>query len=1098
MVDPLHQALDLVSRRARRDLARRPRGRQNGAVLVGGLLGRERPLALVREVLGFAAEGHGGLVLVGGEAGIGKTALVATIADEARRQSMYVLNGTCWDGLGAPGYWPWIQVVRALERVAPRWREMPERAYAGVARLLGETEDEIRSTSAADGGFQVYDAVTRLLTSVAQERPTLVALEDLHWADLASLRLLEFLVRHTQLESLLVIGTYRDTEADSEAHPIRSTLLGLESRATTVLLGGVDRVSVAALMARTAGEEPSAKLVDDVYTRTGGNPFFVEQTARLWSTARSVEGIPPGVREAVRERLARLPGDTLNVLCSAALIGTGFDLSVLAGATNSVAADLARQLQRAVAARLLAEALPGDFRFVHDLVRETLVDLLSVDERRTRYATIAQGVERAPELKARVLPAQLAQCAYLGVPRIDPALAVEYLLAAGQDAAKRVASDEACLHYRRALELIPEQDQRARFSVMARLGLEEQRAGDIQKARGTFRALLDAADEIDDAAFFARAALGLHGLGSSSDTQLTQIDLQQEALRRLQTTGDGEGPLAAQLMAATSREHTHHIGGSRVEAEALSARAVELARASGDPAALTFCLLARHDAIWRAGTSRERLGVADEMTAVATRFGHSELEMQASLLRMVALLEQGEPRALDEAASFFAMVDRAGLPRMRYLARSRQATLAILQGRFAQARVQMDEALAFGQQLGEADALSVWGDQFLALQHLQGWPEAAEAEAFVARLRADRAPHTIVAETIIALDRGDAAAALARRDEIMALRHVWPRWAELVWLSLEAELAVASGSPTVRQAARAALIPFVENWAVVGGAVIVHGPLALSLAMLDRADRRWDEAIAGFRAAQRAAERLNARPWSIEARFGLAETLLSRGASGDAVSAGRLLGDVEREAGELGMHAVRRRLASIRERAHASEHVFRSEGEIWHVTFAGRSVAVPHAKGMQDLHMLLSRARIDVPVRVLIDPNRGGEWAGPAASMAVIDQQAKAAYRQRLVSLATAIDEALEEGEDARAQQLDAERDSLIAELRRAAGLGGRTREFSNDAERARKTVSARIRDTLRHLDHRHPELASHLRQSVTMGSSCRYQPSEDIDWVLK
>ena len=1074
------------------------RGRQNRAVLVGSLLGRERPFALVRQALGLAVDGHGGLVLVAGEAGIGKTALVAAVADEARRQGVYVLNGTCWDGQGAPGYWPWVQVVRALERVAPHWRELPERAEVGVARLLGETEEEIRSTSLADGGFQVYDAVTRLLAGVAQERPTLIVLEDLHWADLASLRLLEFLVRHTQLVSLLVIGTYRDTETDSGARPIRSMLLGLESRATTVLLGGVDRVSVAALMARTAGEEPSPGLVDDVYARTGGNPFFVEQTARLWSTARSIEGIPPGVREAVQERLARLPGDTLTVLSSAALIGTGFDLSVLAAATNTVAANLAHQLRRAVAARLLAETLPGQFRFVHDLVRETLVDLLSTDERQARYATIAQGVERTPELKARVLPAQLAQCAYLAVPRIDPALAVEYLLAAAQDAAKRVASDEACLHYRRALELIPDQEQRARFSVMVRLGLEEQRAGDIQNARGTFRALLDAADEIGDAEFFARAALGLHGLGSSSDTHLSQIDLQQEALRRLQTTGDGEGPLAAQLMAAASREHTHHIGGSRLAAEALSARALELARASGDLEALTFCLLARHDAIWEAGTSRERIRLADEMTVAATRFGDTELEMHASLLRMVAWLEQGEPRALDEAASFFAMADRAGLPRMRYLARSRQATLAILQGRFAEARVQMDEALAFGQQLGEADALSVWGDQFLALQHLQGWPDAAEAEAFVARLRADRAPHIVVAETIMALDRGDTAAALAQRDEILALRHVWPRWAELIWLSLEAELAIASGSPAVRQEARVAITPFVDNWAVVGGGVIVHGPLALSLAMLDRADRRWDEAIAGFQAAQRAAERLRARPWSIEARFGLAEALLSRGASGDAASARRLVDEVEREAEELGMYAVLRRLGSIRTRGQASENVFRSEGEIWRVTFAGRSVSVPHAKGMQDLHILLSRPRTDVPVRVLIDPNRGGEWSGPAASMAMIDEQAKAAYRQRLVSLATAIEEALEEGDDGRAQLLDAERDSLGAELRRVAGLGGRTREFSNDAERARKTVSARIRDTLRHLDHRHPELASHLRQSVTTGSSCRYQPSEDVDWVLK
>jgi hypothetical protein len=273
----------------------------------------------------------------------------------------------------------------------------------------------------------------------------------------------------------------------------------------------------------------------------------------------------------------------------------------------------------------------------------------------------------------------------------------------------------------------------------------------------------------------------------------------------------------------------------------------------------------------------------------------------------------------------------------------------------------------------------------------------------------------------------------------------------------------------------------------------------LSLAMLDRADARWDEAIAGFQAAQRTADRLHARPWSTEARIGLVEALLSRGASEDIASARRLLDEVERDANELGMHAILRRLGSIQAHGRASENVFRPEGETWRITFAGRSVAVPRAKGMQDLHTLLSRPRIDVPVRVLIDPNRLGlgEWSGPAASTAVIDEQAKAAYRQRLVSLATAIEEALEVGDDARAQALDAERDSLIAELRRATGLGRRTRAFSSDAERARKTVSARIRDTLRHLDHSHPELARHLRQSVITGSTCRYQPADVVDWVL-
>ncbi|MFC6679980.1 hypothetical protein ACFQE7_29130 [Nonomuraea ferruginea] len=167
--------------------------------------------------------------------------------------------------------------------------------------------------------------------------------------------------------------------------------------------------------------------------------------------------------------------------------------------------------------------------------------------------------------------------------------------------------------------------------------------------------------------------------------------------------------------------------------------------------------------------------------------------------------------------------------------------------------------------------------------------------------------------------------------------------------------------------------------------------------------------------------------------------------------------------------------------------------------FAGRAVHVPDAKGLRDLHTLLGSPGTDMPAVRLLDPE-GGELVVAARRMGgddVLDEEAKARYRHHLTLLDEEIDRATELGDDRRAAELDGERAALLEELRRAAGLGGRSRRLGDEAERARKTVTARIRDVLRKLDRAHPELAAHLRATVSTGSTCRYQPDTPITWRL-
>lgn len=410
----------------------------------GDVIGREHPAGLLRAEIDRVTTSHGGLVLVAGEPGIGKTTLVTAAAGEARRRGALVLGAACWDSDSAPGYWPWVQVLRGLRRSTDDWALARESAEPALAALLGEAAGGTAGES-ADGEaagrrsgddrvdqeeFALHDAVTTALVAVSQRRPVVVVLDDLHWADPASMRLLRFAAQHTWFERLLLIGTYRDAEVESPEHPLCGLLMPLVAKATTLTLTGLSRDEVAALMTRTAGRAPDADLLDEVHRRTGGNPFFVEQTARIWRADGRIGTIPPGVREAVRGRLAQLPAAVVEALTAAAVLGREFHRPVLAACTGTPAAQADRLLDRAVTARLVVSRGGGRFAFVHDLVRETLYDALPDDDRRSRHAAVVRAVDGAPALAERLIPADLARHAHLAGAHLDPSRAAELLVAA--------------------------------------------------------------------------------------------------------------------------------------------------------------------------------------------------------------------------------------------------------------------------------------------------------------------------------------------------------------------------------------------------------------------------------------------------------------------------------------------------------------------------------------------------------------------------------------------------------------------------------------------------------------------------------------------
>ncbi|MEU8009120.1 ATP-binding protein [Micromonospora parva] len=1100
------------------------------------IIGRDHSAGLLRAELDRASTSHGGLVLVTGEPGIGKTTLVTSAAREARHRGALVLGAACWDSDSAPGYWPWVQVLRGLRRSADDWAVARPDAEPALAALLGETDASkqqaerltswagVDTDSADQEAFALYDAVTAALVAVSQQRPVVVVLDDLHWADPASLRLLSFAAQHTWFERLLLVGTYRDAEIESGEHPLRPLLMPLLAKATTITLTGLARDEVAALMARTAGRAPDADLVDEVHRRTGGNPFFIEQTARLWHADDAAGTIAPGVREAVRRRLAQLPPSVVEALTVAAVLGREFHRQVLAACGAAPVAQVDRLLDRAVTARLVMARGGGRFAFAHDLVRETLYDGLTDDDRRARHAAVVRAVDDLRELTDRLIPADLARHAYLAGPALDPARAATLLVAAGRDAFARLAGDEAAVHFRRALEVVDDREQRVR--ILVEFGETQYHHAGREEATVLLTEAGVLARTLDDPVLLARVALIVNRARQVEIAFSTEAaELVREAYRRLigePDAGASVGTLVADLITATET----------------------IARRGQDDEALTFSLWARHDATWGLGTAAARAVLTAEIRDVARRTPDRETELWATALRWVALLELGDPGFMGEFSTFVNADRHGDLTRHRIAASVDSAIIAAFRGDFAEA----DERFA-----DITDIADPSHAEFGFMGHHLRWSRLllegrfAEADTLLDGLAPTDYPYRELLRAITAGERGDGETAVRLTAGIEAAAVRYPRPVSPLWLRLRAQAAAASADPQRCDAARAALAPHRGEWMVALFGCDISGPVDYWLALIDAAQGRWDDAVAGFTAARDSADRLGSRPWSLLARTGLVNALAGRGHPDDTAALTALRAATVQEASALGMAQVLDRLGvptaidagrpaqavgsapavgsaqvvaagqavgsgqsigssqgvapgQAAPGATAVEgYEFRRDGPVWQLAYAGVVVHLPDAKGLHDLHLLLSRPGSDVPAVELLDPSAGPELVAARRMGAdpVLDDEAKARYRRHLARLDEEIDRAAARDDHRRVSQLDTERGALLDELRAAAGLAGRSRRLGDEAERARKTVTARIRDTLRKLDERHPTLAGHLRDCVSTGSTCRYLPPSPLPWRL-
>ncbi|MFF0568219.1 ATP-binding protein [Streptomyces sp. NPDC004041] len=1214
------------------------------------LFGRDHPAGVLRSEIARATDSHGGLVLVTGEAGIGKSTLVTDAAHEARRRGALVVGGSCWDSDNTPGYWPWVQILRGLRRSASatEWAAAQEAADGRLAVLLGDpsgaatagahgagpgAESGAPGDTGPSGGdrpgggppgwgspegaeaFGLFDAVTTALVTVSQSRPLVVVLDDLHSADPASLRLLEFAAQHAWFERLLLIGTYRDVEVEAPGHPLQPLILPLVSRAaTTLTLTGLGRDEVGALMTVTAGHEPAPELVDEVHRRTGGNPFFVEQTARLWHSGSPVSTIPPGVREAVRQRLALLPEPVVSLLTSAALLGREFRRQVLAVVHGAPVPHVDRLLESAVVARGVVPRPSGRYAFAHDLLRETLYASLDDAEARARHAAAVRALDAHGGLGDAVPPGALARHAHLAGHALERDRRIDLLLAAARDASGRLADEEAVGHYRRALAVASGEDPDLRRAVLIGLDLAGQlrHAGETAEAQRLLDGSVARARELDDPELLSRVAITLHRDGFPGDGGASMRSLLAEAHRRV-----------------TGKEGQESLSDDRL-AQELAINFMALARNGSDDEALAFSLWARHDSVWGLGSAAERLGLTDEMTVVGRRTQHHDMELHAASMRWVALLELGDPAFLDQFRTFAGLAELTALPRFALGVAVDTSLIAALQGRFAEATTALaDDAL--DPENNDHPAFGFMGHHLRwALHLLQG--DFAEAEKVLAELPASGYPCPGLLEAVTAVEQGDATPALRLIAEHADRAAPYPRAFMPLWLRLLAQTAAVTGDPRLIARAEDELTPYTGQWVVSLYGCDISGPVDLWLGMLAAARGDQDAAEAALTEAAASSDRLGARPWAVRARLSLARSLLARSGAGqgsgeggdygadengsagedfgagedrnarqgsgagedsgasDAGQARRLLGEVIREAGELALGHLETEAAALRaappltasapatvtlapataaadasaatsvsrsrgpvpaaarseaegrsragnetgvrsetggksetgssSRAgvaagrdtaatvpgrgeaaapHEPPAEFRRNGPVWQLRWDGVTVHVPDAKGLRDLHSLLGLPGADIPAVRLLAPE-GGDLVAAAGQLGgdpVLDEEAKRRYKEHLERLDAEIDRAAARDDTEQVEKYGRERQALLDELRTAAGLGGRTRRLGDQTERARKTVTARIRDTLRKLDPLHPALAAHLKASVTTGTTCAYRPERSPDWRL-
>jgi DNA-binding SARP family transcriptional activator len=721
------------------------------------MIGRAQELAQLEQEWELACREarSGRLVLLAGDAGIGKTTLTADVARRVHDEGAIVLAGRSPRETVVP-YQPILEALRhwALNASLGDLRSTAREYGSELARLIPELRRRAPDLPPPPADepeterYRLFEAVVGLLTELSRSAPVLLVLDDLQWADRPTLLLLRHLARATSPARLLILGSYRATER-GDTFTNAMTELQRDRLASQLDIRGLGEAETAELVRLRAGETPSRAFARALYEETEGNPFFVEEIVRHLleagvhaSSASASElqrfGLPEGVKQVIAWRLGRLEPPAIEMLRVAAVIGRDVDAALLERVVLLAEDEFLSALDEALAAGLLVEsdAKPGSYVFSHALVRETLYEGMSLPRRGRVHKRVGEAIEAAQGRRhGRYLP-ELAHHFTRGVADAEDAEeAITYALRAAEQATTMLAHEEAAEHYARALDVQrrfqPEAIQR-RCELLLALGEARVRCGERAYASSAFREAAALAEQLGDGAALARAAVGASRRYVQPpgvvDTELIAM------IERALALETGRTPMRVRLLACLCG--AIYYSPDRDRMESLSQEAIDIATELGDPEARAQACGARRRVLWDAPHLQERIEVSTEMLTLARQVGNLELQLQAHAWLVVDLLERGDRDAVDaQMEAFGAGADRLRQPLFEWTSIMWRAMRALLAGAMDRADGLASEALAAGGPAEAVTASQYYAIQLLGIRRDQG--RMGELEPAAQRLVAE-------------------------------------------------------------------------------------------------------------------------------------------------------------------------------------------------------------------------------------------------------------------------------------------------------------------------------------------------------------------------
>jgi DNA-binding SARP family transcriptional activator len=863
------------------------------------LQGRTEELAQLRNGWQAARKGAFTEILVGGDPGIGKSRLAAEAARAAHADGGNVLWGRCHEEALVP-YEPFVEALRQL--VAPldadQLAELAHRAGADFLSLapelarrlprgaIGQLADDPQSRR-----YQLFESVAEALTLAAQARPTMLVVEDLHWADQSTLLLLAHLRRRASAAPLLVVGTFRTTELSPE-----------NAFAPAIELGGLTAQDTAEIIAELA---PGRELETQIYAETEGNPLFIVELLRSLIEEQQHEKLPAKVNDVIDQRLRRLSADAATVLGVGAVLGRSFELELVGRVSGLDRARLIDATEEAIGARLIEEVSgdPGRVQFTHALIREVRYRQHSAARRAALHDAAAEAIRavHGDELDEHL--AELATHLEAAARDRDSArVALEALRQAGEQAASRNAFEDAVALLRRARS----QFNRAAPSDVARCDVtlrlaESLRAADaIPEAREVAAEAAALARALDDPERLSRAAIasvGSHLVFKAGRPDAEDIALLDESAARLP-----ESPQLVRLLArlATAIYYSDRFD----EVPEIAARADEIAHRLNDPTALGWAIYTRFWAALRPDGYHEAMAAVDQLTDLFSRTNSVELIGESKMVRWHALLRQGRPDLVarnieEERESIIA----SGIPIHRWFMEAVSATVAVTQGHQAEAERMIGQVAAAGAAIDPHDLPRFAAIPLLQLRIDQGrLPELLETlRGVVAANPGLPVWRGILLQAMVTANEHDAAVALlgelARENFAWLRRDVNWMWA----ITSISTACVALGERDTAEILYGLLAELPAQSVVAGPALGFYGPVHRYLGGLAGVLGRPRDAADHFDAALAELDRAGAWPLATATRRDYARMLLQHNLVADAR---RVASEAKLEADELKLKAL--------------------------------------------------------------------------------------------------------------------------------------------------------------------------------------------------